>query len=120
MAHSYLMRSRGGQSVDPRRVNSLASWRPKNWGYNTLSCDGLSVRGSVSGRGSLQHGQSAVLAVPSSAVPSSDRTPPQGALGGSGRFGTPKAKGRAPGRPATALGARQPPSKPPKPPPLII
>ena len=42
MAHSYLM----------HQYSKLASWRPKNWGLNTLSCDGLSVRGSVTGSGS--------------------------------------------------------------------
>ena len=40
------------------------------------------------------------------AVPSSARLPPQGAPGGSGRLETTRARGRAPGRPATALGAR--------------
>ena len=38
--------------------------------------------------------------------PSSAPAPPQGAPGGSGRLETPRARGRATGRPATALGAR--------------
>eukprot|EP00964_Phaeocystis_antarctica_P132696 scaffold96820_cov28-Phaeocystis_antarctica.AAC.2 len=38
--------------------------------------------------------------------PSSAPAPPQGAPGGSGRLETPRARGRATRRPATALGAR--------------
>ena len=38
--------------------------------------------------------------------PSSAPAPPQGAPGGSGRLGTPRGRGQATGRPATASGAR--------------
>ena len=99
MAHAYLMRPHS------KHLNTLASWKPKNWGYDTLSCDGLSVRGSVSRGGSLQHGQSAVLAVPYGSAElgpyaSSGRAwrlrPVRNTQGG----------GAGPGCPATALGAR--------------
>lgn len=55
MAHAYLM--------NPH--SKLAEWLPVNWGHDTLSCDGLSVRASMRGARSRQHAQSAVLAVPS-------------------------------------------------------
>eukprot|EP00964_Phaeocystis_antarctica_P154918 scaffold123835_cov57-Phaeocystis_antarctica.AAC.5 len=49
---------------------------------------------------------SAPAPVPPRQCPSSAPVPPQGAPGGSGRFGTPRARGRPSGRPATASGAR--------------
>ena len=52
------------------------------------------------------HGWSSMGKVPSLQRPSSAPAPPRGAPGGSVRPETPRARGRATGRPATASGAR--------------
>ena len=60
-------------------------------------------------KGGLKVVKAAPWAVPQLALwqcPSSPPVPPQGAPGGSGRLGTPRAEAQATGRPATASGAR--------------